>query len=81
MTLRSASLLVLTVAAVCFPAYGEIPKVHFEQITRLCTPSQSDEGWRGIEWEIDLWAARERAAREGKPVFLWEMDGHPLGCT
>ena len=21
-----------------------------------------------------------KAAKEGKPILLWEMDGHPLGC-
>ena len=24
---------------------------------------------------------RQLAARQGKPILLWEMDGHPLGCT
>jgi hypothetical protein len=28
-----------------------------------------------------LWEARRKAAAEGKPILLWEMDGHPLGCT
>ena len=39
------------------------------------------EKWTQIPWETDLAAARQRAAREGKPLFLWIMDGHPLGCT
>lgn len=81
MSFRSAPLVVLILVIVSFSTQAEITKVQFEQISRLCLPSDSDEGWRGIGWEIDLWAARERAAREGKPVFLWEMDGHPLGCT
>src|SRR5688572_15065387 len=39
------------------------------------------EKWTQIPWETDITAARQRAAREGKPLFLWIMDGHPLGCT
>jgi hypothetical protein len=39
------------------------------------------EKWTEIPWETDVTAARRRAAREGKPLFLWIMDGHPLGCT
>lgn len=39
------------------------------------------EKWTEIPWETDITAARQRAAREGKPLFLWIMDGHPLGCT
>lgn len=39
------------------------------------------EKWMEIPWETDLAAARERAARERKPLLMWVMDGHPLGCT
>ena len=39
------------------------------------------ERWEEIPWETDLGAARARAAREGKPLLMWVMDGHPLGCT
>ena len=39
------------------------------------------EKWTQIPWETDLVAARQKAAREGKPLFLGIMDGHPLGCT
>jgi hypothetical protein len=44
-------------------------------------PAPGESAWLDVGWETDLWAARRRAAVEGKPVFLWEMDGHPLGCT
>ena len=33
-----------------------------------------------VPWLTSLWEAREKAAAEGKPILLWEMDGHPLGC-
>lgn len=39
------------------------------------------ERWMSIPWEPDLAKARERAAREKKPLLMWVMDGHPLGCT
>ena len=29
----------------------------------------------------DFAAARSEANRADKPLFLWMMDGHPLGCT
>lgn len=40
-----------------------------------------DELWRTIPWKIDLLDAQRVAAREKKPLFIWAMDGHPLGCT
>ena len=47
----------------------------------LIVPAAEELAWQKIPWKIDLLAARRKAAREDKPIFLWEMDGHPLGCT
>ena len=62
-------------------AQAELSNAEFENIFEHCLPPKSESGWLELGWEIDLWKARERAAKEGKPIFLWEMDGHPLGCT
>ena len=40
-----------------------------------------DEPWRTIPWKIALLDAQQAAAEQGKPIFIWAMDGHPLGCT
>ena len=44
-------------------------------------PTEQDEKWLEIGWKANLWEARKEAAVKGKPILLWEMDGHPLGCT
>jgi hypothetical protein len=70
---------------------GGVPVPGFE-VTRLepkpfaslhaaVAPRGTGERWTEIPWEPDLNRARERAAREGKPLLIWVMDGHPLGCT
>lgn len=41
----------------------------------------ADEPWRTIPWQISLLEAQRLAARDKKPIFIWAMDGHPLGCT
>ena len=41
----------------------------------------AEEKWQTIPWKTDLLEARDLAAKESKPVFLWSMNGHPLGCT
>jgi len=38
------------------------------------------ELWRDIPWKVSLVEAQNLAAREKKPLFIWSMDGHPLGC-
>jgi len=51
------------------------------RVIREILPKASEMAWQKIPWRIDLWQARKEAARTGKPIYLWEMDGHPLGCT
>jgi hypothetical protein len=55
----------------------------FERLHRELTPDGPDvkEPWETIGWRTDLLAARDEAAKAGKPLFLWAMNGHPLGCT
>jgi hypothetical protein len=38
------------------------------------------EPWKSIPWHISIVEAAQQAEREGKPVFLWQADGWPLGC-
>ena len=40
-----------------------------------------DAPWRSIPWRIDLLAAQREALATRRPLFIWAMDGHPLGCT
>ena len=37
--------------------------------------------WREIPWQTDIRDACRIAAETGKPIFLWAMNGNPLGCT
>ena len=38
------------------------------------------ELWRDIPWKVSLLEAQNLASREKKPLFIWSMDGNPLGC-
>lgn len=39
------------------------------------------EAWQQIGWRTDLDFARREAARLQRPLYVWAMNGHPLGCT
>ena len=52
----------------------------FKRLHAELQPAE-DELWRTIPWKIDLLDAQRSAASEQKPIFIWAMDGHPLGCT
>lgn len=44
-------------------------------------PTSAEERFLAIPWRLDLTEARAEAARTKKPIFLWLMNGHPMGCT
>ena len=58
-----------------------IRPAEFKQLHAIIKPKSEEEKWVRIPWRTSLWEARHEAAHEGKPIILWEMDGHPLGCT
>ena len=53
----------------------------FQALHTLIKPASTEDRWDKIPWRTSLWQARQEAAKAGKPILLWEMDGHPLGCT
>ena len=44
-------------------------------------PTQSELAWRQIPWLPSFHEGVAEAQVQGKPVLLWVMNGHPLGCT
>ncbi len=79
-------LLVLTAvfSSLGLPAYlllaGGLDEAGLQKLRAELQPSH-DELWRTIPWKINLLDAQRTAAEERKPIFIWAMDGHPLGCT
>jgi hypothetical protein len=58
-----------------------VSRDNFDDLRRAIRPTETESAWLAIPWRTDLWQARREAAATGKPILLWEMDGHPLGCT
>lgn len=53
----------------------------FNKLHAIIKPNPDEEKFMQIPWMIDLWEARKKAAYDDRPILLWEMDGHPLGCV
>jgi hypothetical protein len=71
----------LCLAAVAARSAEPIPADQVSTLRALIKPAAGEDRWARIPWRTSLWQARQEAARAGKPIVLWEMDGHPLGCT
>ena len=53
----------------------------FDQLHTFIKPKIEELRWTEIPWEIDLGIARQKANLENRPLFIWAMNGNPLGCT
>jgi hypothetical protein len=43
--------------------------------------TDAELGWARLPWYVTYHEGLEQAGVEGKPLLLWVMNGHPLGCT
>ncbi len=82
--MTSIALLALSAVAVLQPVGHEGPRplapADVAALHRELLPAR-DEPWQTIGWRVDLLAARDEAIRAKRPLFLWAMNGHPLGCV
>lgn len=44
-------------------------------------PSKKELAWNIIPWRSSFLEGINHAKTEEKPLLLWVMNGHPLGCT
>lgn len=56
-----------------------LPEERFRTLHEQLRPP-AQEVWRSIPWKVSLVEAQNEAARAKKPLFIWSMDGNPLGC-
>jgi len=78
--IRSITLLVLLTGLPVAVSAQELSGADLaEQCQAVC--QDRDAPWRTVPWKTDLLDAQKLAVEQHKPIFVWAMDGHPLGCT
>ena len=48
---------------------------HIEKLHRMIKPQPGEARWMEIDWHPNIWEARQKAARAGKPLFIWAGSG------
>lgn len=63
-------------------AYRSGIKTHsdFKLVGKFVKGAKSDK-WRTIPWIPSLWDGVEASQARNKPMFIWAMNGDPLGCV
>lgn len=73
-------LFILNLVATDFNLLAQtLTKEEFERLHKQLEPGI--EKWKTVDWYPDLIRGQKAAIDQSKPMFIWAMDGHPLGCT
>ena len=59
----------------------DISEAQFRALINEIFPVANEEKWRETAWIPSIWAGIELAQQKQKPIFLWAMNGDPLGCV
>lgn len=57
-----------------------ITDAEYQALRTVVPPRAGEEAYTTVPWETSLAAARRKAFEGRKPMLIWSMDGHPLGC-
>lgn len=76
------SLLLLSLTAVAQSETSYVPsRENFVDWLKFIRPSEQELAFERVGWRSKFWPAVQEARRLGRPILLWTMNGHPLGCT
>ncbi len=54
---------------------------NYEHWLKFIQPDAREQAYKEINWRNKFWPAVLEAKKLGRPILLWTMNGHPLGCT
>ena len=78
--IRYLSVLLAAAGMNLLPAQ-ELSEATYAAIRDHVLPRAAEQQWRTIPWRATLWSALRAGQKQDKPILLWAMNGHPLGCT
>lgn len=58
-----------------------LTEANFDALLIRILPEAAELEWEAIGWRPSLAAAIVEARAAEKPILLWAMNGHPLGCV
>ena len=81
--MRTHALLLILMAVFQSQSAPELPRDRFDRLHALIQPQDGEFAWyEDIPWLLSVQEAREKAAREDKPIVVWcSADGQPCGAT
>ena len=76
------AILALAASVVAQPPAAETPGPdNLDAWLAFIRPTAAERRYEEIGWRNSFWPAVQQAKELGRPILLWTMNGHPLGCT
>jgi hypothetical protein len=74
-------MMTLPAVVACLALGQPLADEEFDRQFRSIVPAEKELRWREVKWVPTLWEGIRTAQREDRPILLYAMNGHPLGCT
>ena len=59
----------------------DLNEMSYDMWQEFIKPTRDELAWAEIPWRSTFYDGLVESDREQKPLLLWVMNGHPLGCT
>ena len=59
----------------------DLNEMTYDMWQEFIKPTKDELAWAEIPWRSTFYDGLVESDREQKPLLLWVMNGHPLGCT
>ena len=63
---------------------AELPQLRLEELGRWrehVLPAEAEVAFERLPWHASFAEGLRAAQEQARPLLLWAMNGHPLGCT
>jgi hypothetical protein len=79
--IRTILTLAITIAVLSPARAQDLTDSTYAKWRDYLLPAERDLAYKTIPWRASYWDAVVEAQAKDKPILLWAMNGHPLGCT
>jgi len=59
----------------------ELTERSLDKWASYLAPGTEECAWEGVAWRQSFRQAIVESQIDGKPILLWAMNGHPMGCV